>query len=457
VFTSLVGAAWPATVTVSKPGGGGTYTAVQAGINAAGANGTVTILDSQTYIEDVTIGPTQSNILIQAAAGQHPTIEAANAVNRYASFGFDSPADHWGLAVQAPCTLVGLKIKNPSPQVSHHATLGVGLASAVFIHGSGVVLRNCQIIGPGVPAVPGGELEGCMVMAFSTTPSSVSLENCEIYSTEVAVNLATGRVLVAGAADCRLRMTNCYLHDCLGDVCLMSAGTLTAANCRFLNNAKGMEIGGGTALLTGCDFVDNVEWGLGLYWCGENVGRTNYPQVTATNCLFARNGASQSAIEIETGFLTLDHSIVSSSGDSCISMGYGTIKASGLNVESCDIFGPGTTCVSFDTTAGIHSSVSIKNSILYGHDGVLSLPPFRTNVCYSSVSVQPGGTRFQNTLTSYPSNNVEIPPQYVSPNAGTRSGFRYHNGNLNVGEGGRDIGSQGRAPAAVFRRWTSYN
>ncbi len=52
-----------------------------AGVGAAGALGTVTILDSQTYTEDLTIqAPANAYVTIQAATGQSPTIEAANAV-----------------------------------------------------------------------------------------------------------------------------------------------------------------------------------------------------------------------------------------------------------------------------------------------------------------------------------------------------------------------------------------
>jgi hypothetical protein len=454
----LAGAAWPLSVTVSKPAGGGTYTTVQAGINAAGLMGTVTILDSTTYTEDLVITLAQAYVTIQANVGQTPVIEAANAVNRYGGLGIVSPADRFGIAVQAPCTFIGLRIKNSSPQVNQHATMGPLAASAIIVNSPDVALRNCKIIGPGVPSIPGGDWVGCLVVALSATPASASLERCEVYGAEYGVVPSTFQAAMPGLPDSLVRMTTCSIHNCLEAGYQSDAGNTTLINSQFYSNqGTGVEIGGGPALLKGCDITDNQGPGLDLDWdSGYNAGRTNWPQVRATDCVIARNGTGARGVEIDDGLLTIDHSILSQNGGGGILMQNGSPTTGTLNMDFCDIYAPGKTCVGFDGPGSSRTVASIKNSILYGNNGVMCQSPHRANACFSDVWVLAGGTSFQSTSTS---NTVTIEPRYNAPLSGTRIGFAYYNTDLNVGVGGSEIGSQGHSghpEVAGSRRWARY-
>ncbi|MCX8036870.1 MAG: right-handed parallel beta-helix repeat-containing protein [Candidatus Sumerlaeia bacterium] len=448
-------AVWSASVTVSKPGNGGTYTTVQAGVVAAGAGGTVTILDSAVYTEDVTIQMAQAGLTIQAAAGQTPTIEAANAVNRYGAIGVTSPADRFGIAVMAPCTFAGLKIRNTSPQVNQ---LGANplVASAVFVNSPNVAFQNCEISGPGTASVPGGDWVAVLVVALSATPSSASLVNCEVHHAEYGVVPSTFQANVPGLPDSLVRMTGCYIHDCLESGYQADAGNTTLLNCRITSNTgSGVEIGGGSAYLQGCDITNNRQDGLALDWdSGFNAGRTNYPVAFVKDCLLFKNGTGERNVNHDDGLLTLDHCIISQGNNGGILLRNASPADANLNINFCDIYAPGKTCITFEGAGANLARASIRNSILVGDNGVNCQAAHRANVCFSDVVVPSTGTAFQNTLTS---NTVEMDPLYDDPTAAVRSGFLYHNDYLNVGEGGALIGSQGRWKAAADRRrWQIY-
>jgi len=457
LMLGFVGIAHPADVTVSKPGGGGTYNTVQAGIDAAGAGGTVTILDSETYVEDVVIvSPNHDGVTVQAASGQRPTIEAANTSNRYSAIGIQDPADHFGIAAMAPCTFIGINIKNPSPDVNVHSTFGPLTASAIFINSPGVVLRDCQIIGPGA-SPPDGDWVACLLVSLTSTPASATLENCEVYDADYGVVPSTFQIAFPGLPDAEVTLQNCYIHDTYACGFQSDAGDSTLIHCTISNNeGTGVEAGGGTMRLISCDIVDNGDEGLNIDWDSTfNAGRTNYPEVIATDCLIVRNGSGEPNVRIGEYSLTIEYSIISQGDQGGVFMRSDDPGDAILNMDFCDIFAPGGTCVDFEGAGAMHAVAAITNSILVGDNGVMCNPSHQASVSYCDVFVT--GTAFQDTATS---NNVSIEPIYVLPYGGKRNGFLYYNDNLAVGEGGAEIGSQGRyipSKPLSARAWNLYN
>jgi hypothetical protein len=130
-----------------------------------------------------------------------------------------------------------------------------------------------------------------------------------------------------------------------------------------------------------------------------------------------------------------------------------------LNLDFCDIYAPGQDCFGFDLDVMEHPiQIDVKNSILVGENGLLmENPTFNPcSITYSDLFVT-------NTATSNVTvaNNVTIQPQYLSPGGTSRPGYRYLNDNLSVGEGGAEIGSQGRYvppdPLGIqMRIWSLY-
>jgi len=454
VFVGLVSVTWPVSVTVSKPGGGGTYATVQEGINAAGANGTVTILDSQTYIEDVTIASAQAGVMVTAAAGQRPTIQAVNGVNRpvYAGIGIVSPSDHFGISVQGSCTLEGLNISNLDPTCNTHATLGVLSAAAVIIHVPGVTVRDCHIFGPGA-GFGAGDWTACLVVAFSPIPAAAQLENCEIYGAEYGVVDETFSNAMPTWADSFLTLTACDIHNNTAAGLTVDAGVTTVTRCLIHDNpGTGVSGGGGKTVLVGCDILNN-NTGMSLSWNSDFARQNDWPNVTARDCMIFHNGTTNRNIQIDDGLLTLDHSIISQGGRGGILLQHDNPADAILDMNFCDIFAPGQTCVEFEGPGAKQAFASIRNSILYGNNGVLCDPAHRAGVGFSSVFVT-GGTAFQNTVTS---NTVAIEPRYINSSSSVRGDFCYLNDDLNVGEGGAQIGSQGRYQPTDVRRWMGYD
>jgi hypothetical protein len=262
---------------------------------------------------------------------------------------------------------------------------------------------------------------------------------------------------IPGAADSFLTLTDCAVHHSVGEYggVVAAAGVTELVDCEIHSNAhEGVWVGGGRAILRGCDIVDNGRAGLVLGWFpGSNVGRTNYPEVTATDCLIARNGSYN--VRVQDGSLTVDRSIIAqSTGSGGVWMGNQQYDAAVLNMDFCDIYESLKTCVSFASPGARGATAAITNSILVGQDGVMcnADPSMTASVSYSSVWVT--GTAFQDVATS---NNVTIEPLYYSPNADAREGFYYENTNLNIGLGGEEIGSRGSlVRTAVPRLWTLY-
>jgi hypothetical protein len=136
--------------------GSADFTSIQAAINAASAGDTVLVLDSATYTEDVTIGmlapgqlESRANLVLAAAEGEQPVVQAANQVDRFA---LGAP-DFGGLMVfSSGATVRGFRIINSGDP----AASALGLATGLSIHASGVSIMDCEISQEGGTVGPTG-------------------------------------------------------------------------------------------------------------------------------------------------------------------------------------------------------------------------------------------------------------------------------------------------------------
>lgn len=447
-FTSL---AQSADVQVSKTGAIQTVTA---GLAAAGAGGTVTIVDSATYVEDVTI--TQIGVTVQAATGQQPTIEAENVVNRYAAAGCVTN-DHFGVSVQAPCTLIGLAIANPSAAVNRVVIPGVFddelAASAIIVNSPNVTLRDCHIIGP-TTGFGGGLWSTCLLVDLSGIPASLSLENCEIEGGQYGLVNQTFGEYIPGPADSSLTANGCSVHHTTAGGVESDAGVLTLTDCIIRDNENhGVIVGGGSATLTTCDIRDNGGSGLALEFNADFAHPGDWARVTASDCLIIRNGPGDGqdfGVRVYTGRLDIDHSIIALGNDrGGVFLDDNDPAVAAINMDFCDIYVPGQDCFAFGQDVFQQPVVaSVKNTIMVGRNGMLNPNAgFNDcNICFSDLWIT--GTAVQDVATS---NNVTIDPVYRLPTfpqrdpaTGKIPGFQYFNSNLNVGEGAANIGSQGQ-------------
>jgi len=473
----LGGAAWATMVTVSKTGPS-SFTTIQAGIGGAGVAGTVTVLDSSTYVEDVTIKMAAAGVTIRAAPGQRPTIRALNhrtdAIYLALGIGADptKPYDHMGVSVQAPCALVGLNIENTSTTTNFTPAFGGGTyltACAIAIHSPSVLVLDCRMSGPTGGFPSGGDWATALVIAWGGTAANATFEGCTITGGEYGlINETFGRSIPSFTTS-TLAASNCTISSATTSNVTLDAGYAMLTTCTIRNGqSNGVSCGGGRASLVGCDIVDNANCGLELDYNDSFALTGDQPIVTATDCLIARNrGSGQDGnVRIGDGRLTLTRCIIAlPQNTQAIFMddnnpGSPELPTScTLDMNFCDIYSPGHDCFSFDLDVMQHPiRVAVKNTIMVGRNGLLMRNP-SFNPCsirYSDLFVTDTATSGVTT-----SNNVTIAPQYLLdyyPSwSGRRDGYFYYNENLNVGEAGAFIGSRGLYPGpAATRRWARY-
>lgn len=451
----LCGTAQPASVTVAQ-GGGGDHTTVQAGIDAAGAGGTVTILDSATYVEDIVVTPTVAGITIQAATGQSPTIRAANTrlEDTYAALAI-TPPDRFGASIWAPCTIQGITFENLDVTANTSLAFGTLTACALAIHAPDVVVRDCTMCGP-TTGFGDGDWSTCLIVPWGPTPATAQFDNCTFIGGEYGlVNETFGRH-IPGWVTGEIIAVGCEMTSSTTNNVVSDAGVTNLMGCvMHSGQGNGISVGGGTVYLDGCDIVNNAGIGLQIEFNDSFALPGDFAVVTATDCYIAGNqGTGHNAnIQLQEGTLTIDHSIIANGPNTAAIFIDDNVNAETasapceLHMDFCDIYAPGQDCVLFDQDVNEHPiTVDIKNSILDGQNGIINQNPGIHPMSVSYSSVVAVATALSGVTETA---NVAIPALYVDTANGIRTGFQYTNSNLNVGEAGAWIGSQGPVPTVT--------
>jgi len=481
----MASAAWSLNATVKKDGTGD-VTTVQDGLNLVASGGqpmgTVTILDSATYDEDLTIMVTvHDGITLKAAPGERPRIRAANTAHRWDFLvAPGTMIDYMGIMVATHCTIEGIDIQQAAlvPNL-------LGFSAALTVESlPGAVntqctVRNCRLWGPGVDV---GTVVSAVHLSWGTdTHPETTYEGCD-FSTAVycLVNVNFGPPafglgllpVYTVFGDPITTMTDCVIQNNVADGADCMAGEMYFDNCVFRYNGEdGVEIGGGTCYFTGCDFTDNDECGLLLEFAeGDyNLGRANFPVAIATDCLFARNlgGGQDGSLRIDEGMAAMSRSIISQPVntwsifmDDNVDVGPIPTPPSPctLVMDFCDIFGPTQNAIGFGTDVKEHDiPTTITNSVIVAVDGWVNpdssfISGHVENCVLWCSGIPTSGVTVVNCETTKE-------PIYLLPYGGTRDGFYYLNTDLNIGMGGQDVGSQGHFEIGPMRarHWALYN
>ena len=203
---------------VVKQDGTGDATTIQAGLNAASANDTLEIGDSETYFEGEikAVSPVKRNITLKAASGQTPIIDGFidGGPNRAVAVEF---YDGW--------VIEGLTIRNFTGQGEFGAGL-VGLSTF-----RSVTINNCTI-------------HSCTYHAIARIKSSSTVTNCTIHDIS-----GSGRGIDA-ATQTNITIKNCLLHDIKRDGIFATNTGVSVEHCTLYNTSYDDSVAGYSIIAT---------------------------------------------------------------------------------------------------------------------------------------------------------------------------------------------------------------
>jgi len=280
--------------------GGGQFTSIQAAIDAAAPGDSIVVLDSATYVEDLTFGnpstgapDSKADVTLRAADGQRPTVKAANTQDR---LGLGAP-DYSGLLIWSRgVTVRGLDILNDG-----NAGMGaLGLGTSLSVHASGVSVIDCLVSREG-----GAEIQDGAVLAVSDLHrlfgGSQTIEDILISDCTVEKGMSVGIVvypfawnLPGGPLDSivHARIERCIIQDNAGtgfQSDALGSVELTQVTC-LRNGGAGFEMSNQDASMTDCVAIDNGGAGV----TAEIDDNYNYSDFKLTvdglTCTGNRNG-----------------------------------------------------------------------------------------------------------------------------------------------------------------------
>lgn len=322
---TLPGLVWGAEHTV-RQGGGGDFAAVQAAIDAANPGDTITILDSATYVEDISFGvmhpsflESKANITLQAADGERPTIQAQNTVDR---FDFGGP-DYTGMLIlSSGVTVRGLDILNDG----NASTAPLGLGSALSIHAGNVTIEDCDISLEG--GVIGAETSIAVLvsdvarLAVGGAPvpvDNVLFEDCEIHHSPaigmavfpVAYRIPGGSSILDSSF--HVTLDGCTLRDnALQGFETDGFGSVTMNNVTVQDNGgDGLQLSIELAALNDCEVADNGAKGVTVEY--RDVGEGDAITVTGNGLSIYGNGSG--GLEVAEGTVTITNLVCAENDD----------------------------------------------------------------------------------------------------------------------------------------------
>ncbi|HOJ59417.1 MAG TPA: right-handed parallel beta-helix repeat-containing protein [bacterium] len=388
-----------AVISVKKDGSGGARTSVNAALAAAQAGDIIEIADSQEYVEDVTI--VTPGITLRAAAGQTPTITAANLAERFAAIGVPG-TDYAGLVVQAPNVMIeGIELYNPTTELNL-----VPISSVVLIAAPAVTLKNCRVKGPG-SGVPNDHL-GILAVTLSTAAASVRVSQCVITDCPYGTVTTTFNPAFPAAEmtveDCTIigTLVGVQTHD----------GKTTVTNCLIQDStAQGVQVGGGQVILESCRIAGSADKGINIDYDPNYYGIE--PDVTVTHCRFEDSNTAH--IFIQDGKLSVSGCIMT------FSLGRDLlIEADGnfdvvVKMDHCDLYQAALGAVLFQKPGSHTITATFTNCIVTGVEG------FVNNSFFDDLDIQAFVVDHCDIFVDNPdfalinvtgTNNLFVDPQY---------------------------------------------
>ncbi|NUN96121.1 MAG: FG-GAP repeat protein, partial [Candidatus Omnitrophica bacterium] len=456
---------------------------LQDAINSTQSGCEIVILDSATYVEDLYIPPTKTNLTIRAQYGQTPVIRAANNTgNRgligilFNLLGAAGAPDHYGMIIEGNGTqLLGLTLENDGP-----ANTPFGHGSAVLVMADNVRLESCTIRGAadlsgdqaGLALASGdwASLESLFPGAFTSAGYGVIRgDNLSVWY----CNFDRGNIELATldyANAFGLYVTGTYYNPVVHPQngyflsCVFSNGDRVAQNsvgwsfyyntCTFQNNTGAFTQEGGSAQFFNCDFRDNLSSTRPLVnmeadlWFGGGVS-----DVLFHYCRFCGAGGSE-FVRVEEGNADFQYCIFSSASTdpaySCVRYNpqrfdgdffsapfpVDSVRPSSVRFDHCDVYNPMgiglvTDAEPFDSPNPT-GAIWIRNTILVAHEGVKAL---HTSVVPGSLlTIEDSDlwtTGAQVTNMAWPSvlsGNLSEDPLYRNP--GPCDPYGYAHGNF---------------------------
>ncbi len=443
-----------ATLTV-KQDGSGDFQTVQAALDAAESGDTVEVY-AGTYNEDIGIGhfnvPSlqKDNITFRAAEGEEVEIIATNTEQRLsglAAVGYDpGPTDQMGFVINGDNIVIeGIRFVQNSP-----APNLLNINVTVTVGGSNIIVRDCEIVGPGAEA--DGDIVGLVVAAM------------DVYSlTTDNPHLATN-----------VTVENCYFTGCpyaFANADFLTTGVppeVTVSNCEFTGNTNAVEIDDGITTVIDCHIHDNLDAGFHLSddvttiqnCIIENNGgpafeiddqeledddAPEHPIVNIENCMSVNNGGNGApGISVDLGTLTITGTVIAGSVDANLYVNTEQGRETTVTIDHCDLYqSVGGIAVQTTDAPDDIINFTMTNSIVVDFDGIFNNAGVLADFTVEYCDIFTSGTQFEGDFQST-ANNLNVDPQYVDPENGD---FHLQSGSpvASAGIDGTFMGSKGVA------------
>ncbi|MDX9754807.1 MAG: right-handed parallel beta-helix repeat-containing protein [bacterium] len=447
-----------------KQDGSGNYQTIQAALNAAQPGDTITVY-AGNYKEDLSIGNVnmpplkKDNLTLQAAEGAEVVVEAANGVSRVqalAAAGADfGPIDYFGFFINGDNTVIdGIKFVQKT-----EGRNALNIATAVIVISSHVIIRNCEIEGPGTSVE--GDCVGVVISPFdvislqqgkSALAQDFRIENTRFH--DVPYGFATANIplelgLPVPSPDTHL--VNCDFYDNATGI-EMDDGEIIAENCHFYNNGEGVSISDDKATLRNCLIENNLETGINVDDSSiEDDEPAGSPIIAIEHCMILNNGeeANHHGLRMEHGTFTVTNTVIAGSSGFNIYFEPPSSRTITISLDHCDLYRSDTgIAVSSPDEPSNFINLTMTNSIITDDSGVFNAFPalqgtFDTNNFF--VTVDPF---FPDDMDLIVTNLLNVDPQYTDPANGD---FTLKEGSpvATAGKNGTFLGAKGLKPAGI--------
>jgi hypothetical protein len=439
----------------------GDHATVQGAINGAAAGDIIEITDSAVYIEDVNI---QKSITLRGAAGQTPTIRAANTASRFGHLGIPG-ADRLGILVRAQgVVLENLRIENMDPDRNAE-----NVSSALSILASNCTVRDAYITT--APDSSGDACGGLVadldIPLGGTNPTGVLIENTLFETNTYAF---ASSFWVAPQLLPEVTFRGCTFRFSRSAALELDSGNVTIETCLFeQNSGNAVTVGGGSAEVRDSIFRLNTGWALNLVMDGRSFSQ--WPAIPPSSARLIRCQLYEnqnSAVRVREGTLHAEYSVFAlNNGPHVVLDTAGREQVPGrVYITHCDFYKSLTSHELLIEGGGSQEILfDMKNSIVTEADG-------GSFVIHNQLWNAPGGDALSANYCAFyeqaiplieinGQNNLLVgtgEPPYLSTDPTSPDAFRLPPNSplLTAGEAGTFLGSRGLAVApqpVTLRIW----